>query len=64
MDQSLAELVNSGTISLESAMLKVVNLEVLKRLVTRESAIAQPFGHAVHDLDISQLPLTGSMGTI
>lgn len=62
MDQSLAELVNSGTISLEVAMSKVSNLEVLKRLVTRESAIAQPFGQAVHDIDVADYPPTGSTG--
>lgn len=64
MDQSLAELVNSGTISLEMAMSRVNNYEVLKRLVTRESAIAQPFGQAVYDLDATDYASPGSMGSM
>ena len=63
MDQSLADLVNAGTISFDAALGKTHDPEVLKRLVTRESETSSPFGQAHDDIDYSASPVSSPRGS-
>ncbi|HRN28261.1 MAG TPA: ATPase, T2SS/T4P/T4SS family, partial [Terrimesophilobacter sp.] len=62
MDQSLADLVNAGTITFEAAMMKTHDPQVLKRLVTRENVATSPFGQAHDDVDYAASPVGRTKG--
>src|SRR5690606_14831340 len=62
MDQSLADLVNAGAITYDAALTKTHDPSVLKRLVTRESATASPFGQEHDDVDYAASPVSGPRG--
>lgn len=62
MDQSLADLVNAGTITFEAAMMKTHDPAVLKRLVTRENVSTSPFGQTHDDVDYAASPVGRTKG--
>lgn len=63
MDQSLADLVNSGEITYDVALTKTHDPAVLKRLVTRESSTTSPFGQAHDDVDYAASPVDRPKGS-